>query len=266
MENLTERVYECTLAVEAHMICDLLARAGISARVDGEFLGGVGGELPLGSTIKVRVEPARAAEAREVSDEWERLQPPEPTPMPPPRRSSWRSPLWFLGGVLAGGAVVFLALRTPYTQQSADLDGDGVNDEFYFYSGELLDHVDYDRNSDGRMDARWTNDSRGVAVRLDSDDDFDGRFEWEFHAERGWVTRGVMDADADGRPERVQLFKNGVLHTVEVYGGDGTRVVVREHIDNSRLVASEYDDDGDGAFERRVEYDRLGQPLARTHR
>ena len=47
MQTLMEKVYECTLAVEAHMVCDLLARAGIEARVDGEFLSGAGGELPL---------------------------------------------------------------------------------------------------------------------------------------------------------------------------------------------------------------------------
>ena len=76
MEDLREKVYECTFAVEAHMICDLLARAGISARVDGELLAGAIGELPLGSNIKVRVDPSRTAEAREVIDEWERLQPP----------------------------------------------------------------------------------------------------------------------------------------------------------------------------------------------
>jgi len=76
MEDLREKVYECTFAFEAHMICDLLARAGISSRVDGEFLAGAIGELPLGSAIKVRVDPSRAAEAREVIDEWERLQPP----------------------------------------------------------------------------------------------------------------------------------------------------------------------------------------------
>ena len=73
MENLSQSVYECTLPVEAHMICDLLARAGISARVEGEFLAGAIGELPLGAAIKVRVDPSRSAEAREVIDEWQRL-------------------------------------------------------------------------------------------------------------------------------------------------------------------------------------------------
>jgi hypothetical protein len=45
MKDLREKVYERALAVEAHMTCDLLARSGICARVDGEFLAGPGGEL-----------------------------------------------------------------------------------------------------------------------------------------------------------------------------------------------------------------------------
>jgi hypothetical protein len=123
MEDLREKVYECTLAVEAHMICDLLARAGISARVDGEFLAGAGGDLPLGSTIKVRVDPTRAAEAREVIDEWEREQPP-PEPAITSPRSRMRSPSWFLAGALVGGVIVFLALRGPNTTTHADFKYD----------------------------------------------------------------------------------------------------------------------------------------------
>jgi hypothetical protein len=33
MENLRGSVYECTLAVEAHTICDLLARAAMTGAV-----------------------------------------------------------------------------------------------------------------------------------------------------------------------------------------------------------------------------------------
>ncbi len=263
MENLRESVYECTLAVEAHMICDLLAQAGISSRVDGEFLAGAVGELPLGSNIKVRVDPSRAAEARKVIDEWERRQPPEPSSTLPPRRPAWRSPLWFFCGILVGGAVMFLALRTPNSNDAVDLDGDGVTDETYFYTGQVIDRVEYDRNADGKIDARWKNDINGIPVRFDGDDDFDGRFEWEIEARHGWPVRTTMDADGDDRPELVGLHKHGVMHTLEIYDEGGTRVVVREHIENSRLVASEFDKDGDGVFERRVEYDRYGEPLSR---
>lgn len=75
MEDLREKVYECMFPFQAHMIVDLLASTGISARVDGEFLAGIVGELPPGNTIKVRVDPSRAAEARQVIDEWERAAP-----------------------------------------------------------------------------------------------------------------------------------------------------------------------------------------------
>jgi hypothetical protein len=262
MEKLSTSVYECTLAVEAHMICDLLARAGISSRVDGEFLTGAGGELPLGSTIKVRVDPSQAAEARAVIDEWERLQPPESSSTPP-SRPRWRSPLWFVAGMLVGGAIMLWALRTPFTTDTVDLDGDGVTDETYVYAGQVLRAIEYDRNGDLKIDARWKYDMHGVPVHLESDDDFDGRLEWQGEVERGWVARSVKDADGDGRPERVQLFTHGVLNTVEVYDARGTRVVTREHIENTRLVASEFDQDGDGVFELRVEYDRFGQPMSR---
>jgi hypothetical protein len=261
MENLSESVYECALAVEAHMICDLLARAGISSRVDGEFLAGAGGELPVGSSIKVRVDPARSAEARTVIDDWERLQPPSDS-MPPPRRPVWRSPLWFLGGILTGGALVFLQLRAPQTAEAVDLDNDGVTDETYFYSGRVIDRVEYDRNADGKIDARWNNDIYGVPVRFEGDDDFDGRFEWDIKARHGWPVRSMMDADGDGKFEQVGFFTHGVMHTLEVYDESGARVVSRDHIDNSRIVATEFDKDGDGIFERRVEYDRYGEPLS----
>ena len=75
MEQLDTSVFECTFPFQAHMICDLLSQAGFSSRVDGEFLAGAFGELPLLNTIKVRVAASRAAAARELIAEIERLQP-----------------------------------------------------------------------------------------------------------------------------------------------------------------------------------------------
>jgi len=259
MEDLREKVYECTLAVEAHMICDLLARAGISARVDGEFLAGAGGDLPLGSSIKVRVDPTRAAEAREVIDEWEREQPPADPGVAPPRPRV-RSPLWFLAGLLAGGAVMVFALRTPYTQSAVDFEGDGVDDEVYHYRGNVVERVDYDRNGDGKVDARWIYDFHGVAERYEGDDDFDGYFEMKSDVEAGDVVTSSVDSNGDGRPDIVTHLKNGIVHTVDVYDEPGRRVVARQHFDVAWNNATDFDDDGDGTFERRDEYDRYGNP------
>jgi hypothetical protein len=66
-----ETVYETSLAFQAQIICDLLIAAGVPARVDGSYLQGIGGEIPLGNAVRVRVETARAAEARAIIAEWE---------------------------------------------------------------------------------------------------------------------------------------------------------------------------------------------------
>jgi hypothetical protein len=126
MEQLTTTVYECTLPVEAHMVCDLLSQAGISARVDGEFLAGATGELPLGNNVRVRVAPSREAEAREIIADWERQQPADPIPQPVTKASGFVSLLWFAAGLLVGGGGMFAALRTPASFDAVDYAGDGA--------------------------------------------------------------------------------------------------------------------------------------------
>ena len=209
MENLTEKVYECTLAVEAHMICDLLARAGISARVDGEFLAGAGGELPLGSAIKVRVDPSHAAEARQVIDEWERIQPVDPTP--PVKRAPTRAPLWFFVGALLGGGFVYIGFNTPVTDHGVDLNDDGDNDKTYYYMGRKLTRVEGDRNLDGNIDERVEYDRHGIPDRIESDDDFDGRFEWRTDLERAAFHTGTLDSIGDGKPDAGRSVKPRIV-------------------------------------------------------
>jgi len=254
MENLSATVYECTLAVEAHMICDLLARGGVSARVDGEFLAGAGGDLPLGNTIKVRVDPARAAEAREIIAEWERLQPAEPVSAPP--RSRARSPMWFAAGLMTGAAAIYLAFTSPVTVQGADFDGDGINDETYHYEGVTLRLTERDR----KVDARWSNDFRGVTARYEADDDFDGRFERVSNYRDGKLETTTLDSNGDGRPDMVDHLVRDSIAVIEVYDEDGRRVVARQRYVGGWNVSTEFDQDGDGVFERVVEFDRFGMP------
>jgi hypothetical protein len=258
MEQLTTPVYECTLPVEAHMVCDLLSQAGISARVDGEYLAGAGGELPLGNTIKVRVDPARAAEAREVIADWERQQPAVPTPPPIARGLGLKAVIWLAAGVMIGGAGMFVALRTPSSHDAVDYDGDGRNDIRYQYNGRAIARMDYDRDDDGRIDASWIFDVNGAEKEYDADNNFDGRFEWQGEVEDGEVVRNVLDADGDGNPERIERYINGVLTSAEHLAKG--RVLKREQYIAGLLASAEHDVDGDGVFERRVEYDAHGEP------
>jgi hypothetical protein len=92
-----ETVYETSAGLEAHVVSGMLNSAGIHTRIDGEYLAGAAGELPLGNLVRVRVAAEDAAEARRIIAEWEKRQPPE-RPAPPARQGSWAPLIFILGG------------------------------------------------------------------------------------------------------------------------------------------------------------------------
>ena len=173
MENLTEKVYECTLAVEAHMICDLLSQAGIDARVVGAFLAGAGGELPLGNTVKVCVASERAAEARQVIADWEKLQTGDEVP-PVTAQGRVRGLFWFGVGMVCGGiaAIVAMNMIKRPTVTGVDYNRDGRNDTVHLNFSGLPGMTAMDRNLDGVYDAQLHFDSRGFESHMNADDDF----------------------------------------------------------------------------------------------
>jgi hypothetical protein len=67
-------VFHAPTSLEAHLVQQLLERAGIESRIDGEFLQGGAGELPPGNLIRVRVAPEHETEAREIIAAWEKGQ------------------------------------------------------------------------------------------------------------------------------------------------------------------------------------------------
>ena len=262
MENLNEKVYECTLAVEAHMICDLLSQAGIPAQVVGAFLSGAGGELPLGNTVKVCVAPERAVEARQVIAEWEKLQTGDVVP-PVTAQGRVRGLFWFGVGMVCGavGAIVAMSMLKQPSITGVDYNGDGRDDTVHMQIGSLPGMTTMDRNLDGVYDVQWNFDSKGFESTMIADDDFDGRFEWSSEIENGEIYRSFLDADGDERPEQVWNFEHGVICRIDYYFASGGRIVKHEFYKAGLLDAADYDDDGDGVFERRVKFDNHADPV-----
>ncbi len=64
-------VYEASHSVEAHMIMHLLQQGGLKACVQGEYLQGAIGELPVTGLVKVMVNDEDYQEAREIIELWE---------------------------------------------------------------------------------------------------------------------------------------------------------------------------------------------------
>jgi hypothetical protein len=261
-----ETVFEANLAIDAHLVRDLLERAGIPAVIEGEHLQGAAGELPLGGLVRVRVQTDHAAEAREVVAEWEKRQP-EPesgvaaaaAKAAPERRTSW-APYTFLMGLAIGGFLVWQHFNTPIKSDGVDFGGDGVFEERYVYEGMKTTLMEYDRNSDGHVDYRYEFDSHGVAVAAKGDDDFDQRFEISMRLAKGQPAVIEYDRDGDEVIEQVYRFTNGVVTSIEYVSPDTRRVVKRDNFRGGQAVSADYDADGDGQFESHVEYDYKSDP------
>jgi hypothetical protein len=64
-------VFQAANALEAHLIADLLARSHIDARIEGEFLAGGIGDLPVVGLIRVVVNEEDVEVARSLIAQWE---------------------------------------------------------------------------------------------------------------------------------------------------------------------------------------------------
>lgn len=72
------KVYSAQNPVDAHIVKGLLEQQGITALVNGEYLQGGIGELPLIDLVTVRVAESDVVAAREIIREYEESTPDEP--------------------------------------------------------------------------------------------------------------------------------------------------------------------------------------------
>jgi hypothetical protein len=258
-----EKVFEASSGLEAHLIRDLLERAGVPSRIDGEYLTGAMGELPMGSLVSVRVAPEHVAEAREIIADWEKQQAPaSASPAPPAisRKTSW-APFTFLIGGTLGLFAGWWFYNTPVTSDGIDYDGDGRFEESWFYSGQKTRLVEYDRNADGHADIQYRYDTNGLVKDASFDEDFDRRFETYSELVRGQPEFSKTDLDGDGFEEILAWFRNGIATEVHYLSPTSRAVIKRERYGaGGVLVSADFDADGDGKFERHVEYDAIGEP------
>jgi hypothetical protein len=257
-KSVMETVFQASLALDAHIVRDLLERAGIPSHIEGEYLQGAAGELPLGNLVRVLVAPEHAADAREVIAEWEKAHPADPKPRAE-RKRSWAPYTFVLGGLL-GFFAAWIQYNTPMSEQGIDYDNDGVLDERYFYAGQKTVAIELDRNSDGNADARYEYDSHGLLKESLADNDFDRRFETHDWMVRGQTHLSESDLDGDGFAETVYRYRHGITTEGDFISPKSRAVLKRSYFRAGWLVAADFDADGDGKFERHVEYDDMGDP------
>lgn len=278
-------IFEAANALEAHMVKNLLATAGISAQVQGEHLQSGVGELPAIGLVKVVVAPEDETVARSVIDDWEAQQAADPrqpsqtghghhtppaTPHTAPpttareRRIARLSLL--LIGAIAGSTTTFMLLRAPTTTHGSDFDGDGRVDQRCTYNGDVLTTCREDRNGDGDFDVTYEYADDGRVVSASADNDFDGSVDTRTFFEHNLPVRTTVDTDGDGRPDLERRFQDGLLSEQRFI--DDTNGCVRkvQHFVMERLVRAEHDVDCDGTMDRIKRYDAYENVIQRSSR
>lgn len=252
-------VYEAPNELEAQMILNLLSLSDIPGELLGTDLPGAIGELPAIGLVKVRVSPDDVAEAKEIILEWESKQTFEPVDKPQSKFGVWTG--FVLGALLATGLVLWFTY-TPVSRSGADLNGDGVQDEFYFFYGGLLDQYDFDRNFDGQIDSTMDY-SRGVPNFLELDDDFNGSFETLMKYRHGNLQVVEVDHDGDETVDYIERYESSVLIEADFIVGLGV-VAKRQFFERGQLKRAFLDEDLDRKFDVIVRYDDLQEEIDRS--
>lgn len=150
------------------------------------------------------------------------------------------------------------------TQQDIDLDGDGNVEISNFYreradAPRLLVRKELDLNRDKKVDVVSYFDVDGALEREEMDSDYDGRFDWTDHYQKGVRVMSEYDTDYDGRPNVFKYYIRGEDGNVHLdrkerdEDGDGKIDVWERFGPGGEVVRTGRDTDGDGKVDVREE-------------
>jgi len=247
-------VFEASSGLEAHMIANLLQQQDIECRIDGEYLQGGVGELQAMNIVRVLVDESDCNKALAVINEWDSTRIDSSDAHTPTNRSSG-TVTGILFGLLIGAGATFWAYNSPVTEAGIDHNNDGQLDEKYLYKDNRIFRVEIDRNLDGNTDAISYYNRKGMIYKSEADDNFDGIYETTYKYRRGNAHSQESDINQDGSIDYVAYFSNGLLTEIEITGPEPGSPRKKQIYKMNKLVAAEFDSNGDGFYDITYEYD-----------
>lgn len=245
-------LYEASNSIEAHMILNLLEHAGLSARIDGEYLQGGVGELQAIGIVRVMTEEADFAKATLIIEEWDTKQPAQKNKSPIQSKSSFGTGIV---GFIFGIAAMSIYYQTPVTTNGVDYNGDGELDEKRTYINHRISKTELDRNFDSNIDLIYSFDRRGIIESSSSDEDFNGTFETEIHYDYGRAVWQKSDTTGDGFKDYKIDFRHGVPNTISFFDPVTKKVIKIQEYDPIKLRKATVDTTGNGVLDTVYEYD-----------
>lgn len=243
------------------MVLNLLENQGIHGVVHGEYLPGAMGELPANNMVRVMVDEQDYSTAGKIIKDWESSQV-EREPVSSPQRSYTTE--GFLLGLAIGAGVTIWAYNSPVSTSGIDLDDDGKLDEKWTYTDNRISRSESDRNFDGKIDLVNTYDYRGIITTGESDDNFDGIFETSIHYINPFSYTSDVDTNQNGTIDYRWTYSPGRIEQALLIGEGADTRSKKQYYALGKLIAAEFDSDGDGIYDLRYEYDEFEEIKSRS--
>lgn len=256
-------VYEASNTIEGHMILNLLEQAGLSGRVDGDYLQGGMGDLQAIGVIRVMVEDKDYDKAKVIIEKWDSKQEPPKDTIPQKKESRIK---YGVIGILIGVSATFTYYNTPVMHDGIDHNGDGKLDEKWTYVNNRLYKVAVDRNFDGKTDFIIKYDRYGITDYAESDDDFNGSFETETYYGNGSAQWVKSDITGDGFMNYRQKYNHGVLVSASYYDAKTKKLIKKQKFNHFRLISASVDSNGDGTLDTTYEYDETEELVSKSNK
>jgi hypothetical protein len=255
-------LYEAPNSLEAHMILNMLEQAGLSARIDGEYLQGGVGELQAIGIVRVMVEETDYPEAKLIIQEWDAKQlPQEDLPSHQKKGGGFGSGII---GFLFGVVVMAAYYHTPVTDDGIDYNGDGKFDETWTYRNYRILKTEIDRNFDGDIDFVFAFDRKGLVESSSSDEDFNGVFETDIYYDHGSAVWQKSDTTGDGFKDYKINFKHGIIETITFFDPMTKKITKTQEFGPHKLRRALVDTTGDGALDTLYEYDPIEEVVNKS--
>jgi hypothetical protein len=212
---------------------------------EASFTAGYG---PVTGGLRVQVNETDVARARELLTQAPAIELPDDfeieggVPAPEPQRKTPLLPI-ALGLALLGTLMVILVKNRAVPQPAPGQD------------------YEEDRNGDGRSDGFFRYE-KGVPVAAREDVNFDGQIDCWFIIKNGAYHAAEYDTDFNGAPDMFSTFTHGIVSQTDVRP-NGSPIATRRFVYRAGVLREEFvDDDEDGKFDRKIEYDSFLKPTA----
>ena len=144
--------------------------------------------------------------------------------------------------------------------KSLDADRDGAPEEIRYHDQKtgVIVRIEQDQDFDGRLDT-WVRYDAGIPIEIDRDTDGDGKLdEWQSYGRDGRMVRREVDRNGDGTRDAFDEYQSGSLVEKRYDGNSDGKIDSIVHYTDRKLTKSEEDLDNDGRMDTWTYFDSAG--------